>query len=109
MLVLAHERAKFHQATLKSIKGVLFLGTPHSGSDLASTMTWLASIAKVASLGQTNSQLVKALQSQGRELLEISESFVDRGDQILRINRFFEQEKLYGSIVRTFHEEKSPY
>lgn len=102
MLTLAHERARLYQATLQSIKGVLFLGTPHAGSDLASTMSWLAKIAKVASLGNTNSQLVEALKSQGNDLLDISESFVERGQYLGKIYSFFEQEKLYGSIVRTF-------
>ncbi len=69
MLALAHEREKLYQATLQSIKGVIFLGTPHAGSDLASMLNWLAKIAKVASLGHSNSQLVEALKSQGNDLL----------------------------------------
>ena len=109
MLAVAHERAKLYQATLQTIKGVIFLGTPHAGSDLASMLNWLAKIAKVASLGHTNNQLVEALKSQGNDLLEISESFVERGEYLDKIYSFFEQEKLYGSIVRTFRQEEFSY
>jgi hypothetical protein len=100
MLALAYERAKLYQTTLHSIKGVIFLGTPHAGSDIASTISLLAKMAKVASLGNTNSQLVEALKSQGNDLLEISESFIERGGCLGKIYSFFEQEKLFGSIVR---------
>jgi acetylornithine/succinyldiaminopimelate/putrescine aminotransferase len=95
MLAVAHERAKLYQATLRTIKGVM--------------LNWLAKIAKVASLGHTNSQLVEALKSQGNDLLEISESFVERGEYLDKIYSFFEQEKLYGSIVRTFGQEEFSY
>jgi acetylornithine/succinyldiaminopimelate/putrescine aminotransferase len=86
---LAHERGKLYQATLDAIKGVAFLGTPHDGSNLATTLGLLAKIAKVASLGHTNSKLVSALKSQGDELLSISESFVERGEKLDKIYSFF--------------------
>lgn len=99
MLALANERAKLYQATLQSTKGVIFLGTPHDGSDLASMLNSLAKIAKVVSLGHTNSKLVEVLKSQGNDLLEISESFVERGEHLDKIYSFYEQEKMYGTIV----------
>lgn len=105
MLAIAHERAKLHHDKIRSIRGVVFLGTPHSGSDVASMLSWLAKIAKVASLGHTNSKLVAALKSQGNDLLEISESFIERGEHLDKIYSFFELEKLYGSIVSTSNPE----
>jgi len=96
-----------YQGILQSVKGVIFLGTPHAGSELASMLTWLAKIAQAASLGHTNSQLVGALKSQANDLLEISESFVERGDSLEKINSFFEQEKLYGSIVSLFFSRET--
>lgn len=100
MLALAHERSSQNQALLQSTKGVLFLGTPHAGSDLASMLDCLAKLAKVVSFGHSNSKLVEVLKSHGNVFLEISESFIERG-QNLKIYSFFEREKSHGLLVST--------
>jgi hypothetical protein len=101
MLALANERSRLYQPRINQIKAVLFLGTPHAGADLASMLSWVSSIAYIATGGTTNKQLLDTLKSEGNDLLEISESFVERGESLVKIYSFFEQEKTYGSIVST--------
>lgn len=102
MLILAHERESLYPGILQAVQGVLFMATPHNGSNIASMLSYLTGIATVASLGRTNGQLVQALKAQGNSLLEISEAFVERGNNINKIYSFFEHEALYGSIVCIF-------
>ena len=71
-----------------------FFGTPHRGAALASWSTILANVLKAATMGRnTNSRLSKSLELNAQELLDISESFVDRGKN-LQILSFYELEKM---------------
>jgi hypothetical protein len=61
------------------MRGIVFFGTPHRGSSLASWGTLISNVAKAMSLGTTtNKKLSLDLESQSLALQEISKSFVDR-------------------------------
>ncbi|KAI0133837.1 ankyrin repeat protein [Xylariales sp. AK1849] len=90
----AHSKAGQFSTLLNCVQGVVFMGTPHRGSDLAPWGAILSSMLRAASLGSsTNSQLTKDLEQNSRVLNAISASFVDRG-QDLKIFSLYETEKL---------------
>lgn len=61
---------------LNSLQGILFMGTPHQGSGIASLGAIGADMLKAASLGtSTNSALVKELKENSKTLREISKDF----------------------------------
>ncbi|SCV27413.1 uncharacterized protein FFB14_01537 [Fusarium fujikuroi] len=91
--IRAHEVERYHHLA-NSIRGVLFFGTPHRGSGLASWGTILSSILKTASLGtSTNTQLSRDLERQSRDLDRISQSFNLKSSG-LKIYSFYETEKM---------------
>ncbi|KAK2678869.1 P-loop containing nucleoside triphosphate hydrolase [Fusarium oxysporum f. sp. vasinfectum] len=91
--VRAHEVERYHELA-KSTRGVLFFGTPHRGSGLASWGTMLSSILKTASLGtSTNTQLSRDLEPNSRDLDRISQSFKMKSSG-LKIYSFYETEKM---------------
>ncbi|KAM0813696.1 putative Ankyrin repeat protein [Seiridium cardinale] len=94
MVNKAHSKGSHYSKLLKCIHGVVFMGTPHRGSGLAQWGSILGSMLRAASVGNsTNSQLTKDLEENSRVLSVISESFIDRG-QDLKIYSFYETEKL---------------
>ncbi|KAL9593091.1 MAG: hypothetical protein Q9179_006109 [Wetmoreana sp. 5 TL-2023] len=93
-LILAHQRSSTFSNVLESVTGVVFLGTPHRGSDAAYWTGFIARALKAAQLGTgTNDQLLAALQKNSKTLSDISEQFVERADT-LRIRTFYETKKL---------------
>lgn len=91
--IRAHEVERYHSLQ-RLIFGVIFLGTPHRGSDLASWGSMLSSVLKMGTLGtSTNSQLLKDLETNSRDLDRISKSFIARSKG-LKIYSFYETEKL---------------
>ncbi|KAJ4319205.1 hypothetical protein N0V84_006487 [Fusarium piperis] len=91
--VRAHELARYDDVR-RCTRGVLFLGTPHRGSDLASWGTMLSAMLKAASFGtSTDTQLPKDLEPDSRDLERISQSFKARSAG-LRIYSFYETEKM---------------
>ncbi|RFU35449.1 hypothetical protein B7463_g869, partial [Scytalidium lignicola] len=92
-LIKAHEKRRYDQ--IKScVYGVAFFGTPHRGAALASWSTILANVLSAATVGRnTNSRLSKSLKLNAQALLDISESFVDRGKG-LQILSFYETDKM---------------
>lgn len=101
-LILAHERSSAHGALLRNVFGVLFLGTPHRGSRIATWASIVASAARAAQLGTgTNSGLVTLLSSNSNALWDISTQFVERAEG-LHIRTFYETEAMeaMNSLVR---------
>lgn len=61
---------------LSSLKAILFMGTPHQGSGIASWGAMGANMLRAASLGtSTNSALMKELKENSKTLQEISKGF----------------------------------
>jgi protein SERAC1 len=91
--VKSHENDRF-KFLLASVRGIMFFGTPHRGSSLATWGKILAKIGSAASLGTVvNTRLSKDLESQSNVLLEISKSFVHRAEY-LQIFSFYETDKM---------------
>jgi hypothetical protein len=99
MLCYAHEHKKLNKATEDRTKAVLLLGTSHAGSDLASMGNWLGVVTNVISGGNVNNSLLADLKLRSKGLLEISKSFTERGEQLIRITSFYEQKPTNGMIV----------
>jgi hypothetical protein len=89
----AFEKERY-RPLLRKVVGVMFFGTPHRGSDLASWGTTFSNIIRFGTLGTTtNSKLSKDLESNSRILASITKSFVERGKG-LEIYNFYETDMM---------------
>lgn len=70
---MAQQQQKF-EIIKNATYGIVFLGTPHRGSDLASLGQTLARIAKVA-FKNPKIQLLKILEENSQQLQDLSEQF----------------------------------
>lgn len=96
MVISAHEQDTFYSGILNSIQGVVFFGTPHRGSDLASWDLMAVSLLQASTLGYiANSKLSKDLKIKSRTLKRISESFAHRGAKF-GIRSFYETQSMPG-------------
>ncbi|KAH6974942.1 hypothetical protein BKA56DRAFT_589804 [Ilyonectria sp. MPI-CAGE-AT-0026] len=90
-LVLAHEAQDFYRDILHSTKGIVFMGTPHRGSDVVPWTLLLTNLINAASLGQAfRKSLLKTLDRDSAVLSEISRQFVHRSS-LLKIRSCIEQ------------------
>lgn len=86
---------------LPCTKGILFLGTPHTGAGLAK---WAELMAKsIGFIKQSNSQIIEVLESDSEVLARIQTEFhtmlrarAKHGDQPIDITCFFEELPLLG-------------
>ncbi|PVH98023.1 hypothetical protein DM02DRAFT_616112, partial [Periconia macrospinosa] len=98
-MIHAHQRLREYGELLDSIKGVIFFGTPHRGSDAAYWASYAARVLKTIQLGRgTNDKFVSDLRRNSKAFAEISEQWVERAAP-LRIRTFYETELLYGEHV----------
>ncbi len=92
-LVTAHERPQY-ATILERIYGVVFMGTPHRGSGLASLVKPLSNIINASLLSpRVRSDLLNDLQLSSRVLTDVSTSCVHRLAP-LHIVSFYEQNHL---------------
>ena len=78
-LILAHERQNIYGIVGQSVAGVVFLGTPHRGSDLAFWGAVFSRIADFAVFGRMRTDLLQSLNEKSKELGDICSQFVERG------------------------------
>ena len=84
---------------LESVRGLVFFGVPHRGSDLAYWSMFAARLLKDVQLGLgTNTSFVEALKRNSQSFADISKSFIERA-MPLKIRTFYETENLYGNLV----------
>ena len=76
---MAHARSSRYGSLVASIKSVIFLGTPHRGSDIAKWSKILGRLANVPMLGSIRTDLLKDLQPKSELLMTIGSDFVERG------------------------------
>ena len=76
---MAHAHSARYHSVAAAIKGVMFLGTPHRGSDIASWSKILGHIANVPMLGSIRTDLLEDLRPKSELLMTISSDFVERG------------------------------
>jgi hypothetical protein len=89
MLIMAHERESLYNDIKISTKGVVFFGTPHGGSGVASLTRVPRNIFDVCTGGSVRAGLLKNIETKSAELIELAEQFVERGYQ-LRIVTVYE-------------------
>jgi hypothetical protein len=93
-MIIAHERSSDYGNLLGNVKGIVFMGTPHRGSSVASWVNIFSRVLNAAQLGSaTNSALLNVLEMRSETLLNISQQFVERG-AMFQIRTFYETEKL---------------
>lgn len=81
------------------MKGVVFFGVPHRGSDIAYWANFAASILEVFALGRTNKRFISALKQNSKTFADISRQFIERAAS-LEIRTFYETEMmLYNQLV----------
>ncbi|KAL9118378.1 MAG: hypothetical protein Q9187_005078 [Circinaria calcarea] len=79
-LVYAHERSKQFDTLIRRVRGVMFMGTPHRGSDTAYWVSFLTDLLRIGTLGvNTNNDLVNALMKESKTLSDIAQQFCERG------------------------------
>ena len=94
-MVIAHERSERYRAISRDTYGVLFMGTPHRGSDMAFWTTVFGKMADTLTLGSIRTQLLQDLQPKSACLGTICSQFVERA-QSLRIFTFYERLRIKG-------------
>ncbi|KAI9857467.1 MAG: hypothetical protein M1813_008217 [Trichoglossum hirsutum] len=93
-LVLAHERSSLYEGLLQRVRGVVFMGTPHRGSNVVSWTDFLARALYAIQVGTgTNKDLLSILRRDSKVLSDISRQFIDIGAK-LQIRTFIETELL---------------
>jgi hypothetical protein len=97
-LNVAHEHARVHQDITQSTKGIIFMGTPHLGADVAAWGNFLGNIGNVVTFGSFRTDLLKDLKSKSREFGEIAKAFVERAAD-LQIVSLFERRPTKGILV----------
>ena len=74
-------------------KGIIFLGTPHRGSDTATWANFVAQAFGALQMGTTtNRSLLSDLTKNSEILSQISQQFVERGSMV-RMKTFYETKK----------------
>lgn len=76
---MAHANDARYGPLAAAIKSVMFMGTPHRGSDVANWTKILGRIANVPLLGSIRTDLLQDLQPKSEVLMTISSDFVHRG------------------------------
>jgi hypothetical protein len=82
MLIMAHERESLYNDIKISTKSVIFLGTPHGGSGVASLTRVLRDIFNICTGGSVRADLLQNLETKSADLMELAEQFVERGHQL---------------------------
>ncbi|SCO50241.1 uncharacterized protein FFMR_10204 [Fusarium fujikuroi] len=91
-LIMAHNGSEVYSPILKATTGIVFLGTPHRGSDLASWGILLSNLVSVTSMGKNiRKELLRTLSKDSDTLAEISKQFLQRAKS-LKIMSFIEQQ-----------------
>jgi len=89
--------AKLHEedypCIVRSVAGIIFLGTPHRGSNSQSKASLIASIASAVSLGE-HSSLLKVVEKDSEMLVDLLHDFTRTVNTIsIPLFCFFEQHK----------------
>jgi len=97
-LILAHDDETRYQDIKDSTRGIVFMGTPHHGADIAAWGRFLGKIGNVITIGFIRTDLIRDLKSKSRELTDIASSFVRRTTR-LRIVSIYERGTMGGILV----------
>ena len=92
---MAHEHESHFDDLLSFVKGIIFFGTPHQGTDYAYWTTLLGRLANVPLLGSFRADLLQDLRSKSAALGEICRQ-VGHHAAPLKIVTIYEQRRIMG-------------
>lgn len=98
-LCLAYDERSHYLSIYENITGVIFMGTPHRGSDIASWTRFVRSLVSIPLLGNLRRDLLKDLEPNSKEIQSISAAFLEHGHVLKKIFSFYEQRKIAGVLV----------
>lgn len=98
-MILARERSDRYESLSRDVCGVMFMGTPHRGSDVAFWSKFFRSFANTLTLGNIRTSLLKDLEPKSETLWNISSAFIQRGKSLKKIFSFYEQHTIGGVLV----------
>jgi hypothetical protein len=89
---MAHNGSEVYAPILKATVGIIFLGTPHRGSELVPWGILLSNLVGVTSIGKNiRKELLRTLKKDSDTLMDISSQFLQRATS-LKIMSFIEQQ-----------------
>jgi len=94
-LITAHNKRTVYSGILEQTAGLIFMGTPHRGSDAAKWASMLKESLSIFGFGPTT-HLASDLKRQSRTLMQINSDFVERAHDIQQILSFYETHKTRG-------------
>lgn len=94
-LIIAHERSDRYDSITLNTYGIVFLGTPHRGSDTAFWAGMMGAMADVFTFGGIQTQLLKDLKPESSCLGDVCSQFVERA-QSPHIFTIYERLKIQG-------------
>ena len=98
-VTLAYEDQSLFGELLSAIRGIVFMGTPHRGSNVASLAKVASNAVNYLSPGKAiRKPLIKALCTDSRELEGISRAFLSRSGT-LKLASFYEADSFPGLAV----------
>lgn len=92
---MAHAHSSRYHSLIPAVKSVIFMGTPHRGSDIANWSKIIGHIANIPLLGSIRTDLLEDLRPKSELLMTISSDFVERGAG-LSIFSFYERKFIPG-------------
>ena len=88
-LIMAHNKQIAYSEILDRTAGLIFMGTPHRGSDTAKWASMLKEMFNVVGAG-SHTHLLADLKRQSRTLIQINSDFVERAVKFQQILSFYE-------------------
>lgn len=91
-IIIAHEQQSYYGAIGESTLGIIFMGTPHRGSELVPWAMMFSNVVNLATLGNgVHKNLLRQLDRKSNILTDISRQFMHRAPS-LKIMSFIEQQ-----------------
>jgi hypothetical protein len=97
-MIIAHQRSSLYGELLNYVRGSVFFGVPHRGSDAAYWGSFAANLLRVPTFGRTNTSFITALQRNSGTFADISQQFIERGSS-LQIKTFYETAMIFNQLV----------
>ena len=94
---MAHELEGDFGDFKESVKGIVFMGTPHLGAEIAAATKFLRNAFNIITIWGVLGNLLKDLEPGSRELQLVSQQFVNRGQELLIVSMY--EQKLTKRIL----------
>ncbi|KAI0543731.1 hypothetical protein F4679DRAFT_577412 [Xylaria curta] len=106
-LVIAHERSRRYGSITQDTFGIMFLGTPHRGSDVAFWGKLFGSLANIVTIGSIRTQLLDDLKRKSDILGATCSQFVERSQSLHRIFSIYERVRVKGLSSLVVEEDSA--